>query len=109
MVGKGFKPPSPYKAGDQHRPPSTNNQENHLIRIYTSTNCAGCNQAKAHLDKLGFAYEAIDVTKDEEAKERLRSLNLRSVPQVFVNSIHLGGLHSLIKLDAPALQNLLGT
>ena len=39
----------------------------------------------------------------------LRELNLRTVPQVFVNSIHLGGLHSLIKLDAPALQNLLGT
>jgi glutaredoxin 3 len=71
------------------------------VTIYTTVSCVFCLRAKEYLRAKGVAYEEVDVTGDEEARARLveRSGGQRTVPQIFVGDVHVGGYTDLVALD----------
>lgn len=71
------------------------------ITIYTTSVCPYCVRAKALLDSKGLKYEEINV-EDAKAREKMleRSGGMRTVPQIFIGDVHVGGsddLHALEK------------
>jgi glutaredoxin 3 len=71
------------------------------VTIYTTESCVFCLRAKEYLRSKGVAYEEVDVSGDEEARARLveRSRGQRTVPQIFVGDVHVGGYTDLVLLD----------
>jgi len=70
------------------------------VRVYTTTSCPYCVQAKRLLDRKGVAYEEIDVTGDTERRaEMMRASGRRTVPQIFVGDTHVGGYDDMAALD----------
>lgn len=69
------------------------NQEGYVV--FGKKNCAGCDQAKALLDSKGLGYQYIDVMLSKEAQALFREKGFRSVPQIYKDGIHLGGVEEL--------------
>ncbi len=62
-------------------------------KIYTSSTCPYCNQAKDLFKKLNLSYEEINLDRDPELRMKLSEENKgwRTVPMIFVNDKFLGG------------------
>lgn len=62
------------------------------IVIYSKGYCPFCKMAKMTLDSLGLSYQELDITHSVELENemRLRSKR-RTVPQIFIDDVHLGG------------------
>ncbi|HUB06495.1 MAG TPA: glutaredoxin 3 [Myxococcales bacterium] len=70
------------------------------VRIYTTDYCPYCKNAKALLDRKGVPYQEIDVTGDDEAREKLTAqTGMRTVPQIFVGEQLVGGFTDLDALE----------
>jgi len=71
------------------------------VTIYTTRQCVFCIRAKDYLRSRGVPYDEVDVTGDEEARARLveRANGQRTVPQIFVGEVHVGGYTDLVQLD----------
>ena len=71
------------------------------VTIYTTESCVFCLRAKEYLRSRGIAYEEVDVTGDETARALLveRANGKRTVPQIFVGKVHVGGYTDLVALD----------
>ena len=71
------------------------------VTIYTTASCVFCLRAKEYLRSRGIAYEEVDVTGDETARALLveRANGKRTVPQIFVGKVHVGGYTDLVALD----------
>ena len=71
------------------------------VRMYTTQVCPYCVRAKALLNQRGVA--AIDeIRVDLDPAERMRMVELtgrRTVPQIFIGEVHVGGCDDLIALD----------
>ncbi|PKP65626.1 MAG: glutaredoxin 3 [Alphaproteobacteria bacterium HGW-Alphaproteobacteria-8] len=66
------------------------------IEIFTGPNCGYCREAKRLLDAGGYAYREHDVSQpDAQALMRARLPRARSIPQIFVDGVHLGGSDDL--------------
>ena len=67
------------------------------VEIYTWRSCPFCVRAKALLDGKGVAYTEHSVDGDEPARDAMaaRGDGRRSVPQVFINDVHIGGCDDL--------------
>ena len=72
------------------------------VTIYTTETCAFCLRAKDYLRSKGVSYQEVDVTDDDLARADLvkRSNGQRTVPQIFVGDVHVGGYTDLVRLDA---------
>jgi glutaredoxin 3 len=72
------------------------------VVIYTTTSCGFCRSAKAWFTARGMAFREVDVTGDDAARATLveRSGGQRTVPQIFVGEVHVGGYSDLVALDA---------
>ena len=78
------------------------------IEIYTSPLCGFCHMAKRLLKAKGAAFSEIDIWSEPARKPEMitRAGGRRTVPQIFIGDIHVGGcdeLHALEragKLDA---------
>lgn len=72
------------------------------IEVYSTFLCPFCYRAKTLLDSKGVAYEEIDVMlrPDRRAEMTKRSGGRTSVPQVFVNGVHIGNCDELCALEA---------
>lgn len=78
------------------------------VEIYTSPLCGYCHAAKRLLTKKGVSFSEVDVLSNPERKAEMvqRANGGRTVPQIFIGNIHVGGsddLHALEragKLDA---------
>lgn len=57
-----------------------------MTTVYTKPACVQCDATKRLMDNLGISYEAIDITKDEEAYTRLVDMGYQSVPVVITNN-----------------------
>ena len=82
------------------------------IEIYTTRYCAYCQSAKALLTRKGATFSEIDVTGDQEARDRMveRASGRMTVPQIFIGATHVGGFDDLYDLDrAGKLDPLLAT
>jgi glutaredoxin 3 len=67
------------------------------IEIFTGPNCAYCEQAKALLRQNWLAFEEINLAanQDNMAAFRTRLPRIKSIPQIFVDGAHIGGLEDL--------------
>ena len=72
------------------------------IEIYTTNACGYCVRAKNLLSRKGVKYTEIDVSYDAAERDRMtaRTGGRRSVPQIFIGEIHVGGSDELSALDA---------
>lgn len=71
------------------------------IEIYSTTVCPFCVRAKMLLDKKKVAYREFNLTKNPELREEMlaRSNGKKTVPQIFINGVHVGGCDDLYELD----------
>ena len=76
------------------------------IIIYSRSWCGYCQAAKNVLDQLGLGFEEIDVEKVEGALEEMlsRANGRRTVPQIFINGVGIGGYTELMGLIQQAAQ-----
>ena len=70
------------------------------IEIYTTPICPYCIRAKRLLDAKGARYVEIDVMGDNERRgEMMRRSGRRTVPQIFIGEVHVGGSDDLYALE----------
>ena len=72
------------------------------VDIYTKFGCGFCYRAKSLLDSKGVTYEEHDVTMGGPKKAEMlaRAPDARTVPQIFIGDIHVGGSDDLAALEA---------
>lgn len=59
------------------------------IVLYTQPNCPFCDIMKNLLDQTGFTYYTINIQEHYDAKMFLKEEGHRTVPQLYVNDIHV--------------------
>lgn len=71
------------------------------VDIYTTPICPYCAMAKRLLDRKGVAYNEIDVSRDPALRQAMvqRAHGRRTVPQIFIGDVHVGGSDDLHALD----------
>ena len=71
------------------------------VEIYTSQLCGFCHAAKRLLSQKGVDYTEIDVGREPEKRAEMtqRANGGRTVPQIFVGDVHVGGCDELYALD----------
>jgi glutaredoxin 3 len=73
------------------------------VEIYTWSSCPFCIRAKRLLDKKDVDYMEYVIDGDENARDQMvarGSDGKRSVPQIFINDLHIGGCDAIHALDA---------
>ncbi|MEL6806210.1 MAG: glutaredoxin 3 [Pseudomonadota bacterium] len=71
------------------------------VEIYTSPLCGFCHAAKRLLNEKGVEFAEVDVLKQPERKPEMiqRANGGRTVPQIFVGDVHVGGCDDLYALE----------
>ena len=70
------------------------------VEFYATGWCPYCSRARQLLAAKGVAIEEIDIEARPGARAEMISRSGRyTVPQIFINQIHVGGCDDLIKLD----------
>ena len=71
------------------------------IDIYTDMMCSYCALAKRLLTEKQAHFNEIDVSSNKTAREemRQRTNGQRTVPQIFINNLGIGGYDALYALD----------
>jgi glutaredoxin 3 len=71
------------------------------VEMYTSAVCPYCVAAKNLLKQKGFDYSEIRIDIDPVRRDEMlsRTGGRRSVPQIFVNGVHVGGFDDLVAAD----------
>lgn len=80
------------------------------VEIYTSPLCGYCHRAKALLKSKGVTFTEIDLQIDPARRPEMirRAGGQRTVPQVFIGPMHVGGCDELHALErAGKLDSLL--
>ena len=69
------------------------------IMVYSIVGCPHCMQAKNSLHELGLDYVDVSLETFPQCRAELKQRTGRNtVPQIFFNSIHIGGSDALQKL-----------
>ena len=71
------------------------------VEIYTSPLCGFCHAAKRLLNEKGVDFSEVDVLKQPDRKPEMiqRASGGRTVPQIFIGDIHVGGCDDLYALE----------
>ncbi len=71
------------------------------VEIYTTPTCPYCLAAKRLLTRKGAAFTEIDVSRDPNVRTAMtaRAGGRRSVPQIFIGGVHVGGSDDIHALD----------
>lgn len=71
------------------------------VTIYTTKMCPYCHAAKNLLSHKGVKFDEIDVTfaPGKRADMSKRAAGKRTVPQIFIGEVHVGGCDELHDLD----------
>lgn len=71
------------------------------VILYTTPFCGFCHAAKRLLGDKGVRFEEIDVATDPARRAEMteRAHGRRTVPQIFVGDVHVGGYDDLNALD----------
>ena len=64
---------------------------NGTITVYTKPACVQCNATYKALDKAGIAYEKVDISIDDEAREYVLGLGYLQAPVVVAGDEHWSG------------------
>lgn len=71
------------------------------VEIYTSPWCGYCARAKRLLDNKGVSYEEFDIMAQPKRRTEMmaRAGGRTSVPQIFIDGLHIGGCDDAHALD----------
>lgn len=70
------------------------------VTMYSTDWCPYCRNAKAFLAQKGIPVQEIDLTNDDAGREALvERSGRRTVPQMYVGDVHIGGYDDLRALD----------
>lgn len=71
------------------------------VTIYSTPTCPYCVAAKRLLERKGVEYIDIDVMVEHERRAEMtqRANGRRTVPQIFVGEVHIGGSDELHALE----------
>lgn len=71
------------------------------VTVYGTSYCGYCTSAKRLLDRLGIAYEEVDLTHDHDQRDRLsrRFGGYRTVPMIVVDGRFIGGYRELSAME----------
>ena len=81
------------------------------VEIYSTMWCGYCARARGLLQKKGVDFEDIDIEADGSKRDEMikRSGGRMTVPQIFIDGVHVGGSDDLVALErAGKLNALLG-
>ncbi len=72
------------------------------VEIYTKWTCPFCARAKALLSKKRVGYEEFEISMDLEKRSEMidRSGGRTTVPQIFIDGLHVGGSDDLAALES---------
>jgi len=72
------------------------------IELYTTPICPYCIAAKDLLKRKGVTFTEINVMGDAQKRREMteRAGGRTTVPQIFINSTHVGGCDDLYDLDS---------
>ena len=74
--------------------------EQKRIVMYSTDWCPYCIRAKLLLRKRGYAFEEINVQGNREKRAWLvETTGRRTVPQIFIDEVSVGGFHEIAALD----------
>lgn len=63
-----------------------------MLTLYTKDYCPYCTKAKNLLSSIGASFEEIDITETPEViMELAKKSKMRTIPQIFLDDISLGG------------------
>ena len=83
-----------------HRKPSVMSSTPPRIEMYHSASCGYCMMARRLLAQKDAAVELISVDADAAARaEMVRRSGRRTVPQIFIGDVHVGGCDELHALE----------
>jgi glutaredoxin 3 len=71
------------------------------VIIYSKDYCPYCVKAKNLITRKGKTFREIDITHDEALQKEMidKSGGRKTVPQIFIGDIHVGGFDDLCALD----------
>ena len=71
------------------------------VEIYTKFGCPFCYRAKALLDSKGIEYAEYDISGDAAKRAEMtdRAPGARTVPQIFLGDVAIGGSDDLHALE----------
>jgi len=72
------------------------------VLAYTVDYCPYCKKAKALLREKGVDFQDVDITANEEAmRKKIAEIagGRTTVPQIFINGVHIGGYTDLKELN----------
>ncbi|RNE49708.1 glutaredoxin-like protein NrdH [Corynebacterium alimapuense] len=61
------------------------------ITLYTKPACVQCKATKKAMDRIGLAYETVDISLDDEARDYVLALGYLQAPVVEANGEHWSG------------------
>ena len=71
------------------------------VVMYATGWCPYCDRARALLTRKGVAFEEIDIDAAPSRREEMMTRSgRRTVPQIFIGEVHVGGSDDLHALDA---------
>ncbi|MDR0809827.1 MAG: glutaredoxin 3 [Gemmobacter sp.] len=79
------------------------------VEIYTTPTCPYCQAAKRLLTKKGATFTEIDVSRDPDLRIAMteRAGGRRTVPQIFIGGVSVGGSDDIHALDAAGKLDLM--
>ena len=80
------------------------------VEMYTSPLCGFCHAAKRLLTSKGVSFSEVNILAQPDRKSEMikRANGGRTVPQIFIGDVHVGGCDDLYALDrAGKLDSLL--
>jgi glutaredoxin 3 len=80
------------------------------VELYCNASCQFCNLTRALLSEKGIKFTEHRIDKDKDLKEvMIKRCNTTTIPQIFINSTHIGGYDDLVRMnDNQQLDVLLG-
>lgn len=70
------------------------------VEIYTKSYCPFCKRAKHLLGSKGIDFKEVEVTYDTaKRQEMIERSGRRTVPQVFIDGVHIGGSDDLAEAN----------
>jgi glutaredoxin 3 len=72
------------------------------VKMYTTQVCPFCVRAKALLNKRGvdqLEEIRVDLMSDQERMALMQNTGRRTVPQIFIGEVYVGGCDELMALD----------
>ena len=107
------KPPADESASQRDSDPDPNQQRQvhaEKVVVYTTRRCPFCVRAVNLLNNKGVGFKEIDIENNPQLREEMeRKANRKTVPQIFIGDLHVGGCDDMYELeDKGRLDLLLG-